>query len=84
MEIEPFQTEWREDWDSGDDWRNRKGNVVVSFFGHEIYASEACDEPHENVLDRDTNLALAELGNLLGERMGARIKVSDYDELVVK
>jgi hypothetical protein len=71
MEINPFETEWREDW------RNRKGNIVVMFFGNDVYSSDLCDEPHEYVLDRVTDLAIAELGNLLGPRIDKRIIFSD-------
>ncbi len=84
MEIDPFATEWREDWSSADDWRDRKGNVVVSFFGNDIYSSPECEEPHEYVLDRVTELAIAELGNLIGERIDKRIEISEYSGLRIK
>jgi hypothetical protein len=84
MTIEPFQAEWREDSSTANHWRDYKGNVVVSFFGHEIYASPLCEDPSEYTLEKITDLAIAELGNLIGEKMDKRIEISEYDGLRVK
>ena len=70
MTIEPFQTEWVHDFGNGG------GNVVVSFFGTQIYATDNLSgEPMEHVLDRITEVAMAEFGNLLAERLDKRITI---------
>lgn len=71
MTIEPFQTEWVPDYNRGG------GNVVVSFFGTQIYATEHVnEEPWENILDEVTDVAMAEFGNLLAERIDKRITIT--------
>lgn len=78
MEIEPFSTEYSGTYD----YTRRRydgGTVTVSFFGHEIWTLEVEEEPNEYKLDEITDVALQELGKLIGKGLSERVKPNEYD-----
>lgn len=77
MEIEPFATEYSGTYD----YQRRRytgGIVTVSFFGHDIWTLEVEEEPNEYKLDEITQVALEELGKLIGKGLSERVKPDEY------
>jgi len=78
MTIEPFQAQWVDDYILGG------GHIVVAFFGREIYATHKIDcQPPEYILDDVIEVALAEFGNLLSERLDKRLNIDEVGDLKI-